>query len=150
MNKMDRVLEKMANEPNYHVFAHNGLICEIVRHPKHGHYCGYVLVPKDHPSYGKGYNYITDIDVHGGLTYADNRGDYWALGFDCSHGGDFNIPPDKTLREVYNKVYGTLRDGEYRDFEYVKGECKILADGLTGGKIDDVEAVIAKMILARE
>jgi hypothetical protein len=58
-----------------------------------GHRCGYVGVPKGHPLYGVDYNAISDIEVHGGLTYSDidfynnsyANSNYWLLGFDCAH-----------------------------------------------------------------
>jgi hypothetical protein len=46
---------------------------------------GYVRVPKEHPVFGKGYNSV-DVDVHGGITYADEAG--W-FGFDTLHAGDW-------------------------------------------------------------
>ena len=74
---------------------------------------GYVLLPINHPLYGKGYDDI-DIEIHGGLTFGqsfdstrflewiENRqifGDvtkenhikfnnYWMIGFDTNHYGD--------------------------------------------------------------
>jgi hypothetical protein len=40
------------------------------------HYCGYVTVPAGHPWHGLGYAKppIVDIDVHGGITYAEADG----------------------------------------------------------------------------
>lgn len=46
---------------------------------------GYVKVPKDHPDYGKSYEDV-DVDVHGGLTYSDEKGSFF--GFDTQHSGD--------------------------------------------------------------
>ena len=61
--------------------------------------------------------------MHGGLTYAkdcllnsDIKG-YWWLGFDCAHFGDYS--PELPFSH-----------GEYRNIEYVKEECKSLADQL--------------------
>jgi len=79
--------------------------------------CGYVLIPEGHPFYGVHYNdiyEISDIRVHGGLTYSDMfefdnylewigirelGGDvtldncekfnkYWMIGFDTNHYND--------------------------------------------------------------
>lgn len=63
------------------------------------------------------------IDVHGGLTYAENgiaelKG-LWVFGFDCAHAGD--LTPDTALR------YGMFANDVYRDFPYVKGETESLA-----------------------
>ena len=55
--------------------------------------CGYVGL-LDHPAYGKGDSddFFDNIRVHGGLTFAglfEDEGEYWWLGFDCSHAGDY-------------------------------------------------------------
>lgn len=73
-----------------------GLPCLIVRNNRAGNLCGYVGVPSAHPAHGKSYSYwsydddgneaarspveaaINDVEVHGGLTFADS----------CSHSGD--------------------------------------------------------------
>lgn len=55
-----------------------------------GGYNGYILVPVDHPWFGKDYNEI-EVDVHGGLTFARAHPyikDIWVLGFDTAHYGD--------------------------------------------------------------
>lgn len=60
-----------------------------------GGLCGYVGVPLDHPLAGKPYDDV-DLDVHGGLTFAEEGGHgsgwpagwYW-LGWDYSHLGDY-------------------------------------------------------------
>lgn len=116
-----------------------GLSCEIMRGPV-GAWCGYVGVPKRHPAYGLDYNgpddaydinptvkwwrihvnrrfeyAIYDVRVHGGLTFAGNRGDekHW-FGFDCAHAGDF------CPRWVVS----------YRDMDYAINETKSLAKQL--------------------
>lgn len=71
-----------------------------------GEYNGYVAVPPEHPLYGKGYDEseVEDLDVHGGVTYADYAKqlptaseyldpkepprDWWVFGFDTCHYGD--------------------------------------------------------------
>lgn len=70
-----------------------------------GYANGYVMIPKEHPYYGKSYYEIDGIDVHGGLTFSDfildnwnaeewldekpeHPEDYWVLGFDTIHAGD--------------------------------------------------------------
>lgn len=86
-----------------------GLDCLVVRN-HFGSLCGYVGVPAGHPAYGVPYD-EPDVEVHGGLTFADTcSGEsadgqpsagichvpepgrphdvYW-LGFDCGHAFDF-------------------------------------------------------------
>jgi hypothetical protein len=72
---------------------------------------GYVLLPKEHPWFGKHYDDIP-VAVHGGLTFSDkidmkwvtntkgqvceeietlkedDFNDLWCIGFDCAHSGD--------------------------------------------------------------
>lgn len=145
-------------EPNEDHFEHAGLQCAIYRHERSGHLCGYVQVPEGHPLHGKDYgdqvpeslrallddalkgpigkrNLVSIlcanlddggridllIDVHGGLTFSGKlRGaaGYW-FGFDCAHAGD------------YSPYRGRWMDDEtYRDIEYVRTECRRLAEQL--------------------
>ena len=85
-------------------------------------WCGYVVIPVDHPFYRQGYGcwrdsedhpeevctscHIQDLNVHGGITFADFIGEDWCIGFDCNHFWDRHEP---------------------KDFEYVKAECEKLA-----------------------
>jgi len=55
---------------------------------------GYVGLPQEHPDFGKHYDDIEDVEVHGGLTFAgywqDQADDLWYVGFDCGHAWDMN------------------------------------------------------------
>ena len=59
------------------------------------HRCGYVGLPKGNKYVGYDYDDI-DVDVHGGLTFAENShnvdfalNDFpYYIGFDCAHSGD--------------------------------------------------------------
>lgn len=139
-------------------FFHAGLACEVIR-TRMGHYCGYVNVPPDHPWFGLDYSdkvsvpqSVIDrdigpndlgiiplfcahdvtaeacsidlaISVHGGITYANGNKDkgIWQFGFDCAHSGDGRHPGD----------------AGWKDADYVKAECKRLADQLAkfGGAV---------------
>lgn len=117
-----------------------GLPCLIVRGPS-GALCGYVGVAEGHPAFKRDYDEVyslADIEVHGGLTYADmcqpsddesrgichlpdpgERDHVWWLGFDCAHAGD--VCPK----------YDSKFDGDvYRSISYVKGHCGHLAHQL--------------------
>lgn len=116
--------------------AASGLPCMIRRAGSMGHWCGYVGVPRNHPLYRRDYNDI-DVDVHGGLTFADacrdgpdhsaichkvepgEDDDVWWLGFDCGHDGDIS-PGMQWVRP----------DGFYRDQAYVEDEVVRLAKQL--------------------
>jgi hypothetical protein len=52
--------------------AATGLACLAVRNDM-GVWCGYVGIPEGHPWYGKGYEDLGDVDVHGGLTYGSAK-----------------------------------------------------------------------------
>lgn len=84
---------------------------------------GYVALPKEHPYYGVDYEEIP-VEVHGGLTYAEdgnsmlNRNiqdqfpsDFlkgcWIIGFDTCHGGDNSENWSKENVEIETKK---LRD----------------------------------------
>jgi hypothetical protein len=102
-----------------------------------GHRCGYVGLPKEHSLYGKHYNDIDNLDVHGGLTYSGGgtnskypvESNLWWLGFDCGHwldGKDFDLIAEladertlKVMQEI-EKEYPT--EGTIRTTEYVENE----------------------------
>lgn len=126
-----------------------GLDCLIVRNHL-GALCGYVGVPEEHRFYGKHYDQMLAVDVHGGLTYADECNGHichdadnrvWWLGFDCAHLHDL-VPGMKKschswrMRKAMRKAgYADYprnemllgRRDKYRTFKYVKAECAALA-----------------------
>lgn len=117
------------NEPDHVEFRHVGLPCILHRVAGHGAWCGYVGVPPTHPWHGRGYDDV-DVDVHGGLTYAEGcrehvchvpqpgeSDDFHWFGFDTAHAGDF-------MPGVINL------GGLYRDVSYVADETKKLAEQL--------------------
>ena len=84
------------------------------------HYCGYVILDKDHPWYEDSYDAHYDLDVHGGLTFAGNisdiapKGEVWALGFDAAHIGDATS-------------FCSSPGDVFRDLDYMITECESLA-----------------------
>jgi len=121
------------------------LDCMIVRQENHGAWCGYVGVPPEHPLHGKSDGecscdkqhkhwdcdapFYFDLDVHGGVTYANGCDghvchvpepgrphDVWWIGFDCCHGGDF--------APGIGSLFG---HAVYRDAAYVRSQCQQLA-----------------------
>jgi hypothetical protein len=123
------------NEVDRVDFIHAGFSCFILRNAI-GNWCGYVGVPSTHSAYGKYYDEVDVVDVHGGLTYADkcsppichipNPGmphDVWWLGFDTSHSGD--LVPSMSL-SGYMGSYGT-----YKTQDYTLNETKGLAEQLS-------------------
>lgn len=98
-----------------------------VKHPRMGHWCGYVGVPDTHEYHGKDYDDVP-VEVHGGLTYASDRAPrkdpdgLWYLGFDCAHCGDL-IPG---IANYVGAPYTDLGD-TFKDLDFVKRECMALA-----------------------
>jgi len=114
-----------------------------------GHWCGYIIIPPDHPWHGKEAfsekNPYSDLDIHGGITHSgfDHIRPGFSIGFDCGHLGDLTpsmieiyqkIDKDmpkkfQEAREILrNKSQGWFLNHVYRDIEYVKQECRNLVD----------------------
>lgn len=67
-------------------FEECGLMC-CTRALGLGHRCGYVAVGPDHPLYGAkwGDDDVLDLEVDGGITYAETDGGITVLGWDAAH-----------------------------------------------------------------
>ncbi len=110
-----------------------GLRAVVLKDEEMGHRMGYVAVPKGHPTFGAGYgsSLLSEIDVHGGLTYADGHGEYpieapdlWWLGYDCAHSGD--LVPGLVAR------FGSMGQHDVlRTLDYCERECERLAEQLS-------------------
>ena len=85
---------------------------------------------------GKGVSPEILFDVHGGLTYSGEAGEYpiemkdvWWFGFDCAHSGDRHeidqIFPESS-REFYTNFSGDI----VRSFDYCVSECESLSNQL--------------------
>tara|TARA_R100000458_G_scaffold7395_1_gene5873 strand:- start:585 stop:1055 length:471 start_codon:yes stop_codon:yes gene_type:complete len=94
---------------------------------------GYVILPKGHIFHGKTMEdrQISDLTVHGGVTYTDSGGgewskeDDWIIGFDTNHIYDFS--PDSTIRDFNIFLEGCKN---YKNHEYVFQEAKKLIDSI--------------------
>jgi hypothetical protein len=120
-----------------------GIVCLAKRHPRSGHWCGYVGVEPGHPWHEKGYEDI-DCSVHYGLTYADacQEGDpnqtichipepgkpehLWWLGFDCAHCDDYS-PQDAAWARDRGYPFTLLPDSSYKTLDWVREETARLA-----------------------
>lgn len=147
------------DEPDRVEFEHAGLPCLIVRGPQ-GSFCGYVAVSEGHPYFEQSYD-SADVDVHGGLTYADHchghichvpkpgePDNVWWLGFDCAHSGDYSPkyggeywgkgypwPDHKYDHAAQLVAHETDWCAEvYRDEAYVRREVEKLAQQLADRK----------------
>ena len=122
---MKGVLELINKEGDYKKWTYttnNGLQfdCNIIRNKRGGHLCGYVVLTQDNDFFGKGYDDIP-VSCHGGLTYTDDSGSLWVIGFDCAHYGD--LQPFYTEEEFYSG-----RNAVYRDMEFVTRECEFICE----------------------
>lgn len=143
-------------EPDRVQWQSSGLACLAVRN-RSGNWCGYVGVPREHPFYGVSYSAYEDggdgetcdyrslinVEVHGGLTYADKCAedgpichvaepglpeDVWWLGFDTAHAGDLS-PVSRS--DYMRGLYPALAEYEtYKDLAYAKRETESLAEQL--------------------
>ena len=100
---------------------------------------GYVVIPfwnKHH--FMKQRKLQPKLSVHGGITYFERKFGYTIVGFDCGH---YNDGLDIETAEKYGKVFSEddfrvknrfLFNGEIRDYEFVKKECKNLIKQIKG------------------
>jgi hypothetical protein len=99
----------------------SGYAAKVLTHPA-GHRCGYVMLPENHPCYGKEYGDVDGIDVHGGLTYSYKG----MFGFDCSHWGDAKDPSitDPTFIRIDLEFD---RPGTIKTLDFCITECESMA-----------------------
>ncbi len=118
------------NEPDSEEWVDEatGYGCMIKRNKMMMHLCGYVSVPNTPPFEAASYNDdpFSNIEVHGGLTFADVMNDRRVFGFDCGHMSDLS-PGFLTLSHTDRLI---LNDAVYRDWAYVKTEVMSLAHQL--------------------
>lgn len=125
------------NEPEDRLeFRHAGFDCLLLRNAM-GCWCGYVGLPPQHPGWGKDYDDI-DLDVHGGLTYANTAGTHirkegevlderWWIGFDTAHFQD--ICPGMLAFEMKQGWDPTTTNrGTYRTRDWTQLQTHALAE----------------------
>lgn len=124
-----------------------GILCYMRRNWL-GAWCGYVLIEEDtSPLWGALYSNtkeLEQLEVHGGVTFSgiiklesfeqkydletheSRSGEFWGIGFDCSHGFDLT-PCIWGMHSLAQRNHAS-----YRDIEYVYNEvlkmCKQLID----------------------
>lgn len=135
-------------------FIAEGFACLALRHPEHGHWCGYVGVPAEHPAYGRLHSDLDGLEMHGyevnyaapcqGLichTPAEGMpADVWWIGGDFGHvwdvcpGRDARLAEALASAEAINAPWAPAfrrtpfeRMQEYSTLPYVKKEIERLA-----------------------
>ena len=132
-------------EPDEVIFYYKEVRCKIIRCRAYetdfsmfgGHLCGYVIVPHNHPWFGKSWDNLS-ADVHGGLTYYREEGSDWVIGFDCAHSGDLSPSIESFKRKYQDDFIRELKQRfpqskhlfkvTYRNIAFVEAECKSLVD----------------------
>jgi len=123
------------NEPDEICFEYKGYNCYIMRNSIFGHLNGYVSIPKSHILYEVDYNDVSNVDVHGGLTFTafylapENR--EWLLGFDCNHLGDFAPLNAKLYKPIEHILLKGLFENDpslYKNVEFVKKEIESMVN----------------------
>jgi len=118
-------------------FEESGLQC-CTRTVDLGHRCGYVALPKGHPLFGKGwdacYDVAPELDVDGGITFANGTDDMWILGWDAAHAWhrrDWSIASERLREraqehpELYFDFY--MEDGYMVDADMAEAETRRFA-----------------------
>lgn len=124
-----RILEKGHYQGIEWIISHNGM----------GTRCGYAKVDSSHPFYGCDMSHLPCIDVHGGITFAENdiacgKGNddgYW-LGFDCGRSCDAT---DLELPCESGFMMPNFFGGNVRSQDYVRDECIKLCKEILNAKI---------------
>lgn len=121
-----------AYDEEFHAY---GLKCVIKVSLDLGHLCGYIVVPIDHPLFGREREEELDnLEVHGGLTWVghmpttDNPNE-WCFGFDCCHLFDL-VPAFVEHRTKHNILAPGGKSHVFRDNTFVRKESKKLAKQL--------------------
>lgn len=115
------------HEPNRIDFSHAGFPCFIHRNMHvTGSWCGYVgITSRKHPAYGKHYDRLDKINVHGGLTFSDrceghichpSKERVWWLGLDFAHLDDYmpRLVHSSYELERHNLLLRPIRRGRVR------------------------------------
>jgi hypothetical protein len=89
-------------------WEHQGLRCLVTLDEElvEEWYSGYVALPRGHPDWGKK---LVDVDVHGGVTFAEQGSDdtiwkdgkLWWLGFNCAHASDDTFTRERIGENPY-------------------------------------------------
>lgn len=93
------------------------------------HHCGYVELPERLGKPGYDESPIMELNVHGGVTYADNLPEMdgkYVVGYDCAHYGDYMKCPEEHKGTDMEKLWA-FDNGIWRDEEFCTNECESLA-----------------------
>jgi hypothetical protein len=146
-------MDEWRRESDVYAGTVNGYNYVILRNG-FGCLCGYLVVFKNHPWYGKSYEQLEGVVVHGGLTYSDTRlpcssifyydeakdetsskelklnvdfgTEAWILGFNCCHNEDLSPVLFQFLSNA--RLLEIIAEGKvYRNLAYVYNELESLS-----------------------
>lgn len=133
------------NECDFHEFEYKGYIC-VADRKDHGAWCGYAVLPKEHPLVGKELWNNEVLQVHGGITQSDDHYTVlsggqpkdakivrcvWSVGFDCCHAWDIMPGFPNELNRMLSGHGAT-----YKNLDFVINELKKLVDQLNQPEIE--------------
>jgi hypothetical protein len=133
--KDDNLRNIIMNEPDFHIFEHQDLLCVIIRSVHSGSFLGYVGVELNHDLYNVNYNNLKSIHVHGGITFSgeiyvvkNDDKKRWYFGFDTCHYQD--------ISPFYHDLFNSFApsNSKYRDFNFMIEQTKSLAEQLKNYK----------------
>jgi hypothetical protein len=138
-------------EPDRTQWQHAGYACLMVRHPRHGNWCGYVGVDETNPAFSKSWKNKDEFpDLESDVNYSDFCDGVichvpapgmpervWWIGFDCGHAWDVHpgmhshLPA--AIRERYREedrsmMKGTVLCPTYKTVAYVRKRVNALAE----------------------
>jgi hypothetical protein len=128
------------DEPDQVFAEYKNIKCKLLRHLFLGHFCGYVMLPVDHP-WIKLNPFKLDCYVHGGITYGRDEGDGYWLGFDCAHAWDLIPANSKIMEDVKEEMkekfpnFPSSYQESYKNLAFVIAECQNLADQVLEAQI---------------
>ena len=136
-------------------FTHQGIECMIIRkivlepyNPTHtfgGYFCGYCKVPEGHPYHNKSVfeGELSNVEVHGGLTYGQMEDDGYWIGFDCCHSFDITPSMQKCYKQIEEDLiskFPSIKNSpvlcrQYRNIAYCVEQCKSMAEQIIGASV---------------
>lgn len=120
----------LENIPTYEYdrrWEHDGIDCHLTRGKYTGEFRGYVYLPKAHPLYGKEMDdmEMMAVDVHGGITVAQEEAGLWKIGFDCGHDGD--VIPSMEMLPLMDEGHRWTEEEAIAEVESLASEVREIA-----------------------
>ena len=127
-NLMHNPLENIPTYEYDRRWEHDGIDCHLTRGKYTGEFRGYVYLPKAHPLYGKEMDdmEMMAVDVHGGITFAQEEAGLWKIGFDCGHDGD--VIPSMEMLPFMDEGHRWTEEEAIAEVESLASEVREIAE----------------------